>query len=75
MVATYFPHGGYSVDNYNLCFDAVRKVVIDGQRIGRKCFVGGDFNTVLDVSWRGNRLREFFYETNLEVNNDPNNQT
>ena len=48
--------------------------MIDGQRIGRKCFVGGDFNTILDVGWRGNRLREFVHETNLEVSNDPSKQ-
>ena len=71
MVATYFPHAGYSVDDYNMCFDAVRKTVIDGQQINHKCFVGGDFNTILNFGWRGNRLREFVHETNLEVSNDP----
>ena len=73
MVATYFPHAGYSIDDYNLCFDSLRKVVLDGLRINRKCFVGGDFNSILDFGWRGNRLRELVHETNLEVSNNPKN--
>ena len=71
MVATYYPHVGYSIDDYNLCFDALRTVVLDGQQNNCKCFVGGDFNSVLDFGWRGNRLREFVHETNLEVSNNP----
>ena len=61
----YIPHAGYHVNDFNICFDDLRKSVLEGQQIGRKCFIGGDFNAEMYRGWRGNRLREFIAEVSL----------
>ena len=70
-VAVYIPHVGYTFEEYDICFDHLRQTIIDAQRHGIKCMVGGDFNIELYRGWRGNRLREFVHEGNFEVANDP----
>ena len=65
--AVYFPHAGYSWDAFNSCYDDLRSTVLEGQHLGRKCFVGGDFNSEMYRGIRGNRLREFLAEVNLEI--------
>ena len=66
ILAIYVPHAGYNVNEYEICLDDLRKCVLEGQRQGRKCMVGGDFNTELQRGWRGDRLRELLLEVHLE---------
>ena len=40
--AVYVPHAGYSVDIFNSCYDDLKSIVLEGQQLGRQCFVGGD---------------------------------
>jgi len=69
VIAVYVPHAGYDVYWFDTCFDHLRKTIIDGQRMGFKCMVGGDFNTEQNRGWRGDRLEELLCETDLEVCN------
>ena len=71
FIAVYFPHAGYSLHDYNCCFDLLRQAILDGQRSGCRCMLGGDFNTVIHKGWRGDRLRELLHETDLDTSNDP----
>jgi exonuclease III len=54
IIAVYVPHAGYHVDYFTVCFDHLRKTLLDGQRKGMKCMLGGDFNTEQNRGWRGN---------------------
>ena len=53
FISVYFPHVGYSIEDYEICFNDLRTNVIMGQRLGMKCMVGGDFNIELNRGWRG----------------------
>ena len=75
ILAIYVPHAGYSVNEYENCLDDFRNCVLDGQRNGRKCMVGGDFNTDLLRGWRGDRLRELLLEVHLENSTSETNAT
>ena len=57
IIAIYAPHAGYTVHEFNICFDDLRKCVLEGQRNGRKCVIGGDFNTDLERMERGSFAR------------------
>ena len=56
ILAIYVPYAGYN--EYEVCLGDFRKCVLGGQRGGRKCMIGGDFNTDIERGWRGDRLRE-----------------
>ena len=55
FIAVYFLHAGYSLEDFEICFDDLRSKVLMGQRLGMKCMVGGDFNIELNRGWRGEK--------------------
>ena len=56
ILLIYAPRAGYSVNDFNSCFDDLRQLVLEGQKIRRECLVGGDFNSDVHRGWRGTRL-------------------
>ena len=70
IVSVYVPHGGYDQIHFDTCFDHIRQTVLDGQRLGMKCMMGGDFNTELHRGWRGDRLEQLLCEVGLVICND-----
>ena len=53
IIAVYVPHGGYEQVHFDDCFDHIPQTVLEGQRLGMKCMMGGDFNIELHRGWRG----------------------
>ena len=72
IIAVYIPHAGYNIDYFTVCFNYLRKAVLDGQRLGMRCMIGGDFNTERNRGWRGDRLEELVCELGLDVCKNPN---
>ena len=71
IISIYMPHAGYPTESFNECLDDIRVAVLDGQRHGMRCLLGGDFNTELYRGWRGDRLQELLHEMDLYACNDP----
>ena len=70
IVAVYVPHGGYGQVHFDDCFGYIRQTILDGQRLGMKSMMGGDFNTEQYRGWRGDRLEELLCEMGLVICND-----
>ena len=53
FLSIYVPHAGYDWSEFETCFDSIREVLEDARRKHIKYFIGGDFNTQINVGNRG----------------------
>ena len=70
IIAVYVPHGGYDQHCFDYCFDHIRQTILEGQRLGMQCMIGGDFNSELNRGVRGDKLQQLLCEVGLVVCND-----
>ena len=69
VIAIYVPHAGYQQIWFDECFDHLRTTVLEAQRKGMECMIGGDFNLEQHRGWRGDRFEEVLSELAVEVCN------
>ena len=70
VVAVYLPHCGYDVEDFDQTFDQLRCVVDQGQKQKRKIIIGGDFNSQVNVGYRGTQLQSLVDSFALTITNN-----
>ena len=70
IIAICVPHAWYSWDDLHLTYDHLRNAMTWSCRYSSKIIIGGDFNTQLDVGYRGRLLQKFANEYKLLFGNE-----
>ena len=55
-VAVYMPHCGYTQDEFDETYDQLRCISGKAQTQRRRLIIGGDFNSQINVGYRGNTM-------------------
>ena len=72
VVATHLPHCGYAIEAFDETYDQIRCIVDQGQKKKRKIILGGDFNTQVNVGYRGMQLQSLVNSFGLSITNNSN---
>ena len=70
VISVYVPHAGYSVDDLHELYKKLRKATAWASSYSSRIIIGGDFNTQLDVGYRGKLLQDFANEYKLTIGNE-----
>ena len=68
-IAVYVPHCGYSVQDLEQTYEQLRYAISDARRLHRAVIIGGDFNTVLSIGFRGILIKQLSEEFGLRITN------